>query len=383
MKKTQSFVAAFSAAACWRWFVFIWLSTLAPQPSTVLAQGSLTPPGPPGPTLKTLQQIEPRTPISSLPFTINNPGSYYVTTNLTGLVFNDGITISANFVTLDLGGFTLSGPAGGTFEYGITTSGSVSNIVICNGSIVRWSRSGIFGSTIYNGRVEHLIAADNQLNGIRLGDNAAVEHCAARRNGVSASGQNGIYVGAGSIVSDCVVSGQDGATSTGIKTDGRCVIQHCAVTANNGVNGAGMDAGAYCLISDCVVQYNRGASNTLGINISSGQVKHCVVNNNSGDGIVAGNNAYILENELLWNDGNGINLTGNAARVDSNHLSNNGGYGIKAGVTNGSNLIIRNSVGNDSNGVGAYKIAPGNKDANLLFIGSGFSSTDPWGNFSF
>src|SRR6185437_1380639 len=34
-------------------------------------QGALTPPGGPAPTMKTLSQIEPRTPISSAPFTIN------------------------------------------------------------------------------------------------------------------------------------------------------------------------------------------------------------------------------------------------------------------------------------------------------------------------
>ena len=33
----------------------------------VMGQGSLTPPGAPGETMKTLAQVEPRTPISSLP----------------------------------------------------------------------------------------------------------------------------------------------------------------------------------------------------------------------------------------------------------------------------------------------------------------------------
>lgn len=59
------------------------LSILNPQLSTAFAQGSLTPPpGAPAPTMITLQQIEPRTPISSVPFTITTPGSYYLTTNL-------------------------------------------------------------------------------------------------------------------------------------------------------------------------------------------------------------------------------------------------------------------------------------------------------------
>jgi hypothetical protein len=38
--------------------------------------------------MKSLDQIEARTPISSAPFTISAPGSYYLTTNLTTAVSN-------------------------------------------------------------------------------------------------------------------------------------------------------------------------------------------------------------------------------------------------------------------------------------------------------
>src|SRR5208282_3722482 len=94
------------------------LSTLIHQPSTVFAQGSLTPPGPPGTTMLTLSQIEPRAPISSAPFTISQPGSYYLTTNLT-VTGGNAITIAANNVTLDLNGFTISSTAPSATGYGI------------------------------------------------------------------------------------------------------------------------------------------------------------------------------------------------------------------------------------------------------------------------
>ena len=79
-------------------------------PCTILAQGSLTPPGPPAPSMKTLAQIEPRTPISSLPFTINQSGSYYVTTNLIGVSGQNGIIVQTRNVTIDLNGFGILGP---------------------------------------------------------------------------------------------------------------------------------------------------------------------------------------------------------------------------------------------------------------------------------
>ena len=61
----------------------------------------------PGRQMKTLSQIEPRTPISSLPFTISQSGSYYLSTNLTGVSGLHGIYIATGNVTLDLTGFTI------------------------------------------------------------------------------------------------------------------------------------------------------------------------------------------------------------------------------------------------------------------------------------
>ena len=76
----------------------------------VMGQGSLTPPGAPGETMKSLEQVEPRTPISSLPYTISSAGSYYVTGNLSSTT--NGIVIKSSDVTVDLMGFTLTGMEG-------------------------------------------------------------------------------------------------------------------------------------------------------------------------------------------------------------------------------------------------------------------------------
>src|SRR5450631_969089 len=97
-----------------RLLILFFLSSFLLLPSA-FPQGNLTPPGAPAPTMKTLDQIEARTPISSAPFTISTPGSYYLTANLP-VTTGNAIVISANNVTLDLNGFTISStasPAGG------------------------------------------------------------------------------------------------------------------------------------------------------------------------------------------------------------------------------------------------------------------------------
>ena len=65
------------------------------------AQGPLTPPAAPAPTMKTLSQIEPRIPITNVPVTITQPGSYYLTTNIVYSGSNDGIRIATNNVTIE------------------------------------------------------------------------------------------------------------------------------------------------------------------------------------------------------------------------------------------------------------------------------------------
>ena len=143
------------------------------------------PPGAPVPTMKSLAQIEPRTPISALPYTIFAPGSYYVTTNLTGIFAQYGITIASGSVTLDLSGFTLTGVSG-AFT-GIYFNGAYTNVTVRNGAISGWV-NGVDGLTSTKSRntvCENLTASFNTSLGMEVDATSVVRDCLAIGNGTA------------------------------------------------------------------------------------------------------------------------------------------------------------------------------------------------------
>ncbi len=197
------------------------LSTLNPQLSTVFAQGSLTPPGAPAPTMKTLSQVEPRIPISAVPLTITNSGSYYLTTNLSA---EGGITIDASGVSLDLNGFTLSG--GGAA--GINVTSLRHGIFIFNGT-VRDGQDGIFASNAAYSRFEKLRVFNNFTSGILTGAGCEVTDCLVYSNYFSA----GIQVGDGSSVQSCNANGN----FAGIQLGSNCTAESNNCRFNSGGSG--------------------------------------------------------------------------------------------------------------------------------------------------
>ena len=246
------------------------LATLNSQLSTLHAQGSLTPPGAPAPTMKSLAQIEPRTAIASVPFTISTPGSYYLTTNVTATVSN-AIVITANGVTLDLGGFTISSTVASAANGGtaILLSGSLSDITVLNGHI----RGGVTnnGSNVYSGsgfgfgiyysigqplntRVNGVSAAGCLYSGIFLGigDSTVVESCTVRTVGssgiVASTIKSSVAVdcGGSAIYGDQVANCWGESTGSGIGVLATATAQNCYGYSGSGT-GLSATIASFCV----------------------------------------------------------------------------------------------------------------------------------------
>jgi hypothetical protein len=340
------------------------LSAFSLQPSALLGQGSLTPPGAPAPTMKTADQIEPRTIVNAANtpgnannlFIITNSGSYYLTTNLVGVSGKNGIEIITNNVTLDLNGFALVGMS--SSQNGIAIPNAQTNITVRNGTISGWGNFGVSSKSFssLNQVFERLNVSDN-LWGIVNEGAGVVRDCNCEN-----SFGNGIYCRGG--ISGGIISG---------------------FTANNN-GGDGIDMGSGT-VSGCSVQNNGG-----GIWVEpAGTVLGCFVANNGGSGIYVTGGSKVIGNTCIGNNTGavsyeaGIYIVGTNNRVEDNNVTASGYAGIQ--VVNSSyatnNLIIKNSV--SGNGANNYVLPAGQIVGPLITntVSGIITNSNPWANFSF
>lgn len=277
--------------------------------------GNLTPPGAPGSTMKTLTEIEPRTAISSLPYTIVQSGSYYVTGPLSGA---SGIIISADNVTLDLGGFTLQGTGAGT---AIGLSGSRTRLKVRNGSMCNWNVGVNFlNANLVN--LEDLTVYTTSGLGIHAGTQAAVSRCIVRY-----AGGDGIKTGDNALVTDCMVANGTNSAS-GFILGGSCAVYNC-VARNNAATG--FSCNANLVASGCVSRENsqHGFSFGYGSNLAN-----CSARENSQHGFQTASRGSTLSNCSAYNNTlNGFNLVQATSLTGCASYDNQKGFAFSAGCT--------------------------------------------------
>ena len=170
---------------------------------------------------------EYRTEISSIPYTITDPGSYVVVNNLTNTgSSSDGITIDTDNVTLDLGGFVIDGAATG--DDGIYVAGDQRGIHIFNGVVTNWGGDGINALNTDNSLFDNLVVSVNGGYGLVTDFACVISNVVARLNGL-----DGIKGDDGTVITDC--SAQENGDN-GIQASEGCVVSNCG-SFDNGTEG--------------------------------------------------------------------------------------------------------------------------------------------------
>ncbi len=289
-------------------------------------------------------QDEVRIPISALPFTISQPGSYYLTGDLTA-TGTAGITVNADDVTIDLMGYRLIGD--GSANIGINLTGR-SNVTIRNGTVRGFGDSGIYqgpgtGRSI---RVLDVRVLGNGGSGVFLfGSNHLVARCVAGDNG-----GYGIYAGNSSRLLDNTaynnagadgISGGPGSTLTGNTAYNNQQIgivgsTGASLTGNTiyynqswGIFGNGSNT-----IKDNTI-YSNNQSNTSGVGgLRVGSYSQ--VRGNTLDGNLQ-NNLYVFstDNAIEENLVTGSTVGINFVQASGNYWNNNRASGNTTDYVNG------------------------------------------------
>jgi len=275
------------------------LSTVPLLALHAVAQGPLSPPGAPAPAMKSLDQIEPRIAVQKLaaapPYTISQPGSYYLTGNIE-VTSQNAITIMAPGVTLDLGGFTISSSLGSASvsDAVVIKNGShscrIQNGSIRSGSVV--SGSGIFvagfnggivlespnSNTIYNVSVDNVSIHGVGGIGINLGYDGMVTGCRLYHCGI------GITCGsAASCMAEYIASNAINCTKSVSNSKGNSRLGGIGISAGTVSNSSGSANGMPGIFATTVT--GSSGSSDSGAGIQATTVSHSSGSSTSGYGI--------------------------------------------------------------------------------------------------
>ena len=239
------------------------------------------------------------------PVSVTQPGSYRLTSNL---VQPDAATsvilATANDVSIDLGGFEISGP--------FLCPGNPANCLAAGNSYAV-DANGVSGASVTNGAVR------GTARGILLGD-----HCVVRDVRVVETTNSGIFVGAGCAISRVVVArnGNHGVSLT----QGTVTVTDSAAYDNE---GSGFSFGLNATITGSSARRN-GGNGILGN--AGTQVSNCVASDNTLDGISLNIAGTVTSSSSYSNTGSGIRASaGSVVRFNSAYGNSDRGIVLGAG----------------------------------------------------
>ncbi len=377
----------------------------------IVTAGNLTPPaGPVAPTMKSLDQIEPRTPLSQLTapgdadsqFRITQRGSYYLTSDITGVAGKNCIEIASPGVILDLNGYRLEGVTGSLsgiitiHDHGTIRNGTVHNFTV---GIDAYEAVGIrlqnISSTSHDGAcfrasvaaiIENCTAEYGTI-GFDVFESATLTNCTSRY-----AEDYGFEVEDGCTLTNCTAVNAE----SGFLIHGPCVLTNCTAQ-NNQASGFRVEESS--VLTDCTAFENGSAgftviartrltrcnsrANLYGYYATeANSIIECTASANTSVGIViAGNSNTVERCTIHENAQTGLFVSsGVGNNIDSNLLSYNGFNGVATATAD--NLVVRNRARGNSNS--NYSLVAGTEYGVILTNpGAGFTSSAAWANFAY
>ena len=142
-----------------------------------------------------------------------------------------------------------------------------------------------------------------------------------------------------------------GLVSTG---QGNAVAVNCSF-CNNRTSGSEVRQGGTLNLKKCRVSKNGNCGVHIGPETSKCIVFNCVVYENVGEGIVSeeAKSAFIVQNDIFDNGGNGLRVTYSDVDIDRNNIFDNGSWGIFSLSNSKCNISMNRVFRNKTGGVRA------------------------------